>query len=793
MRISVKWLRELCAVAEGDDEIARRLTMAGLEVEGRETRAIGPGVVAARIVQSARIEGSEHLSLCQVDDGAGTHQVVCGAQNYAAGDVVPMARVGARLPGGLEIRRAKLRGVDSEGMLCSERELGLSDDHAGLMLLPRETRIGMPLDELLGLPDTVFEVNVTPNRPDALSHLGIARELSALTGVPVRMPFVEPAGRGADLPARVDLEDPQRCPRYVARIIEGVRVGPSPLRVQERLRACGVRPISNVVDASNLALLELGHPLHAFDLDQLAGRRIVVRRAREGEKMTTLDGKERSLSSDDLVIADADKPVALAGVMGGATSEVSDSTTRILLESAMFEPAGIRRTARRHALHTEASHRFERGMDERTADLAANRCAELIVQLAGGRVLPGALDAYPSPLPAVHLRVRPERVSAVLGVSVPEPEVDRWLQAMQLAREGEQWRVPSWRRDLTREIDLIEEIARLRGYDTIPIEIHKAGVGETAAIVPERRAEAAARASLAASGFDEAVNYSFGPEKDMPKPALRVANPLTPDQSAMRTVMLDGLLRNLAYNFARGAHELRLYELGRVYLPNVDPRHPSGELAWPAHEPRRLGLVMSGARRKGVWEPARKLDYFDLKGAVEELLAALRVPEAAFRLEEHRPLHPVNSTLLFLGGAYAGLLGQLHPRSARYFELPEDTFVAELEWEVLAAHAVAVPQAHGVPRFPALARDMAFVVDRSVPAAQMIEEIRATDAAGLLEQVELFDDYDQEPYRSAGKRSLAFRMSLRAPDRTLTDAEADALCAAIKGRLKSRLAAELRA
>src|SRR5207248_5589261 len=400
-------------------------------------------------------------------------------------------------------------------------------------------------------PDTILEVNVTPNRPDALSHVGIARELSAITGVPVRIPSAQPAGKG-ELPARVDVEDTQRCPRYVARVIEGVHVGPSPLWVQERLRACGVRPISNVVDATNLALLELGHPLHAFDLEKVAGRRIVVRHAREGEPLTTLDGKERKLTADDLVIADAEKAVALAGVMGGQTSEVSDATTDILLESAMFEAGGVRRTARRHALHTEASHRFERGMDEETAARAADRCADLIVQLGGGRALPGAIDAYPNPREPAKVSVRSTRVSALLGVEVSEKEVDRWLRAMQLepAARG-RWTVPSWRRDLTREIDLIEEIARLRGYDTIPVERHIAALGETAGTTREERATAAARASLAADGLDEALNYSFVPEKDLAAvsaaPALRVANPLTVEQGVMRTTLFAGLLRNLGW------------------------------------------------------------------------------------------------------------------------------------------------------------------------------------------------------------------------------------------------------
>jgi phenylalanyl-tRNA synthetase beta chain len=797
MRISVRWLRELCPVTLSDDEIADKLTSVGLEVEGRERRTIGDGVVAARIVSAAPIAGSDHLSVCQVDDGAGTHQVVCGAQNYAAGDVVPMARPGARLPNGMEIRRAKLRGVESAGMLCSQRELGLSEDHSGLMILPRETRVGTSLDALLGLPDTILEVNVTPNRPDALSHLGIARELSAITSVPVRIPAIQPAGKGT-LPARIDIEDTQRCPRYVARVIEGVKIGPSPLVVQERLRACGVRPISNVVDATNLALLELGHPLHGFDLEKLAGRRIVVRRAREGEALTTLDGKARKLSADDLVIADAEKAVALAGVMGGQTSEVGDATTRVLLESAMFEPAGVRRTSRRHALHTEASHRFERGMDERTAELAANRCAELIVQLAGGRLLPGALDVYPAPREPAKVMVRPGRVSAILGVTVGHEEVDRWLRALQLTPVGDgRWSVPSWRRDLTREIDCIEEVARLRGYDTIPVKLHPAGIGETAAIAPQRRVTAQARAALSAHGFDEALNYSFLAEKDLtavsPQKAMRVANPLTTEQGALRTTLLAGLLRNVGHNLARGVRDVRLYELGRVYLPEPDARHPFGELAWPAHEPRRLGLVLTGARRAKAWngggEPA---DFYDLKGAVEDVLEAMGIAAARFQLAEHPALHPATASTLLIAGQSAGVLGQVHPQVAARFEVPAETCLAELDWEALLAQALALKQLRGVPKFPAVARDMAFVVDAAVPAEKLLEEIRAADGAKLLEQVALFDVYRGPPVPE-GRKSVAFGLTLRAADRTLTDAEADALTAAVRDRLKSRFGAEIRA
>jgi phenylalanyl-tRNA synthetase beta chain len=732
-----------------------------------------------------------------VDDGAGIHQIVCGAQNYSAGDIVPMARPGAKLPNGTEIRSAKLRGVESDGMLLSQRELGLSDDHSGLMILPPDARVGTPVDELFGFPDTILDVNVTPNRPDALSHLGIARELSATTGVPVRLPPTQPAGKG-ELPARVDIEDSQRCPRYVARVIEGVHVGPSPLWVQERLRACGVRPISNVVDATNLALLELGHPLHGFDLDKLAGRRIIVRRAREGEPLVTLDGKERKLSADDLVIADGEKPVALAGVMGGQTSEVGDRTTRILLESAMFEPAGIRRTSRRHGLHTEASHRFERGMDDHAADRAADRCAELIVQLAGGRLLAGAIDVYPLPREPVKAMVRPGRVSAVLGTPVADSEVDRWLRALQLVPVGDgRWSVPTWRRDLTREIDCIEEIARLRGYDTIPIQLHPAGIGQTAAVPPQWRVTAQARASISAHGFDEVLNYSFLAEEDLAavsaqKP-LRVANPLTAEQGAMRTTLIAGLLRNVRYNLAHGVRDLKLYELGRVYLPESDARHPSGELAWPAHEPRRLGLTLTGARKAKSWSGGGDAaDFYDLKGAVEDVLEAMGIGQARFEPAAHPALHPASSAALIVAGKPAGHLGQVHPRVAAHFEVPQETFAGELDWEALLSHSLALKQLRGVPKFPAVARDLAFVVEATVPVEKLLEEIRGADSGRLLENVTLFDVYRGPPVPE-GRKSVAFGLALRAGDRTLTDVEADALCAVIRDRLKARLGAEIRA
>jgi phenylalanyl-tRNA synthetase beta chain len=405
---------------------------------------------------------------------------------------------------------------------------------------------------------------------------------------------------------------------------------------------------------------------------------------------------------------------------------------------------------------------------------------------------------YPAPREPVKVMVRPGRVSAVLGVAVGEAEVDRWLRALGLVPVGDgRWSVPSWRRDLTREIDCIEEIARLRGYDTIPVKLHPAGVGETAAISPRRRVTAQARTALSAHGFDEAVNYSFVAEKDLavvsPQKPVRMANPLTLEQGAMRTTLLAGLLRNVGHNLARGVRDVKLYELGRVYLAEADPRHPSGELAWPVHEPRRLGLVLTGARRAKSWTGGGDAaDYYDLKGSIEDVLEAMGISDLRFRPGPHAALHPSSATQLMVAGQLAGHLGQVHPAAAAHFEVPAETYLAELDWEALLEHSVALKQLREVPRFPAVARDLAFVVDTAVPAEKLLEEIRAADERKLLERVTLFDVYRGPPVPE-GRKSVAFGLSLRALDRTLTDAEADALCAAIRDRLKARVGAEIRA
>jgi phenylalanyl-tRNA synthetase beta chain len=444
-------------------------------------------------------------------------------------------------------------------------------------------------------------------------------------------------------------------------------------------------------------------------------------------------------------------------------------------------------------------------MDERGAELAANRCAELIAQLAGGRVLPGAIDVYPKPRPQTRVWVRPARVSFVLGAEVPPAEVEQRLKSLSLepvdgAEERRLWAVPSWRGDLTREIDCAEEVARLRGYDTIPIQVHKAGVGETAAIRSQERITAAARASLTGDGFDEVLNYSFVAERDLvalyatapPEPIIRVANPLTVEQGAMRNSLLPGLLRNLGHNLARGVHDLQLYELGRIYLPMNDPRHPAGPLAWPAFEPNHIALAMTGRRPKGWTGGGEPFDFYDLKGAVESLLDAMGIADASFAPGPVPSLHPASAAELRIGGRKSGVLGQVHPLVAAHFEVPPETYLAEINWDFLQGHARPLKTFRGVPKFPAVARDLAFVVDAAVPAEKLLAEIRAADSGKLLEHVALFDVYRGAPV-PPGKKSMAFGLTLRAADRTLTDAEADALTAAIRERLKAQVGAEIRA
>jgi phenylalanyl-tRNA synthetase beta chain len=806
MRISLNWLSEYVDLPGTPEELALRLTAVGLEVEAIERAGANlAGVVAGRIVASEKHPDAEKLSVTRVDAGQGEPlQIVCGAKNYQVGDVVPLATVGTVLPGGTRIEKAKLRGVPSFGMLCSARELGLADEASGLLILDRATPPGTPIAKALALEDVLLEVNVTPNRPDALSHVGIAREVAAALGTKVRLPAPSLAERGAPASdaVKIRIEAPDRCARYAGRVVEGVRIGPSPAWLARRLERCGVRSISNVVDVTNFVLLELGHPLHAFDLDKVAGREIVVRTARPGEKLVTLDAKERSLSPEDLLIADRDRGSALAGVMGGGDSEISAGTTRVLVESAWFEPGGIRRTSRRHGLKTEASYRFERGADPGMVVPAVDRCAALIAELAGGAVRPGVVDAHPRPIRTPEVRLRWRRPAEILGIEVSPAEARGILAGLGFEErapdaEGASFAVPSWRADVSIEEDLVEEIVRTKGYDAIP-ETLPHGASDTPAEPPEAQAIARARAALEAAGFAEAVNFSFVAAKELEplgttvatgdgsRRALGIAlkNPISAELAVMRTSLVPSLLRNAAQNLRQRVGDVRLYEIARAYLPSPDPSDA------PSSEPMRIAGVLLGRRSPAGWAAGSDaVDFHDARAAVAGVLEGLGVVvDVRWKAPGSSWLHPRTSAAILLGDDLLGEVGEIHPRVAAAFELPRGVLAFELHLDALLRAARLVPQYRPIPRVPAVLRDLAVVVDDAATAASIEAIVREEP---LVESVAIFDVYKGPPL-PAGKKNLAFAISYRAPERTLTDADADAAHARIVKRLAEKLGAELR-
>jgi phenylalanyl-tRNA synthetase beta chain len=804
MKVSVEWLSEFVSPLPAPEELARRLTRAGLEVEGMERPAEAlRGVVVARIAAAAPHPGAEKLTVAQIEAGGERLQIVCGAKNFQVGDLVPLATVGTTLPGGPTIQRASLRGVESHGMLCSGKELGLSEDASGLLILPRELVPGTPLASALGLEDTVLEVNVTPNRGDALSHLGVGREAAAVLRVPLKRKLRVPVESGAPVSdaIRIEVADPVGCPRFTARVLEGVRIGPSPVWLRRRLERCGVRSISNVVDVTNYVMLELGQPMHAFDLDRIQGGLLRVRRAREGEPLTTLDGKQRTLVADDLVIEDVRGAQSLAGTMGGADTEVSEKTTRVLLEAANWDPGTIRRMARRHQLHSEASYRFERGVDRTVLPEVLDHGAALMAELSGATVRRGRIDVYPRPAEARLVALGAGDVEGLLGAPVPEEEVRAILSSLGFATEGAgRWRVPGWRHDVERPEDLVEEVARIRGYEHIP-SVLPASSGsltpEPAWVEVERRI----RGALSGAGFDEVVNYSFvdpdvlpwvtprAVEKlGTPVKAVSLMNPLTPQQAVMRTTLLASLLPNVASNLRHQPESLRLYEIGRAYL--LDP-HGGKDLRPVAEERLHVAGVLWGRRDPRGWTAKDdKNDFADAKGAVEAILSALAADELTCRVARVAPFHPRATAEARVGEVVLGWIGELHPLVAEKMELPPGVFAFEVEFGALEKVSRLSPQFRPLPRYPAVLRDLAVVVPVSMEAAEVREVIREVGQP-LVEDAALFDVYTGAPLPE-GQKNLAFALTYRSPQRTLRDDEVQEAHRRIVEEVQRRLGGQLR-
>ena len=820
MKISFNWLRELAELPPGVTaaSVGERLTLAGLEVEGIERRGREVRGVQIAEVRGVRPHpGAEKLAIVRVrvraGDGAVEEEVVCGAPNVpAAGGLVAWAPPGATLPGGRTLDRREIRGVMSPGMLCSEAELGISESSDGIVVLPRGAMaLGADFAGAVGLLDEVLEVNVTPNRPDALSHAGIAREAAALFKTRWKLPRPDdvplaplPPGRGID----VEIRDPAACPRYTARIITGLRAAPSPIELRIRLAACGVRAISNLVDVTNYVMLETGHPLHAFDLDRLSGG-IVVRRANRAERMTTLDGIERPLQEGDVVIADGRGAVALAGVMGGATSEVSEGTTAVLLEAATFDPRSVRRTAKRLGLHSEASHRFERSVDANGIPHAALRAAAMIARLGGGVVNGEPVDRYP-----MHQHPRKATLSLAgltrtAGFEIPLAQAAEKLASIDISADvaGDLLTaiVPTFRPDISIEPDLIEEVMRLTGYDRVPARLPPGARAPAAS--PEALSDRA-RDVLAAQGLHEAVTWGF-----VPKPWLEalgkarrngapladgivVKNPISSDYEVMRTSLFPGLAEAARRNLMRGVPDVALFEVGPVVLRGADAKeHPA--------EPTIAAGILVG-RRADWLKPGEPFDFYDAKRVVDELLRALGIEDASYRAPgvggaaggggESTILHPGVAARIFSGaqgaGREVGMVGEVHPAQRKRFGLPDGALYFEVEIDAVAGERRA-PASVAPPRFPAATRDVSFWIAEAITADEQRGAMAAA-AEPLLRELAVLEDFRDPRYVAPGMKGMLWTMTYRAADRTLTDPEVDAAHARVVSALGAAHAISIR-
>jgi phenylalanyl-tRNA synthetase beta chain len=815
MKLPLSWLGEFVSLPFEVDEICRRLTAAGVEVENLERlHPAFSDVVVARVLKAERHPNADRLSLCEVDAGpVGRFSVVCGAPNVRAGMTAAYARVGARLMAGVHgaggvasveqappLQAAVIRGVKSDGMLCSERELGLSDEHEGILELASGDP-GADLAATLQLDDVVLDIAITPNRGDCLSVIGLAREIAALFGVKMKPPRIAPltrADHGA-APIAVEIQAPDLCPRYAALAMSGVKVGPSPAWLKRRLELSGMRAVSNVVDATNYVMLELGQPLHAFDYARLAGGKIIVRRAGTDREMTTLDGLRRELLPDDLVIADAEKPVALAGVMGGGNSEVSAATETILLESAYFEALTVARTGRRLGLRSEASYRFERGIDRAGQVRALHRIAAIIRQIAGGRPAAAMVDVEARPAPAREIALEAGALAKLLGVEIPSAEVSRRLKALgATVRSGGRGRLivtaPSFRPDLNESADLAEEVARLRGLDEIPA-IAPARTSASPAVEDASRIFArASREVMLGCGLTEIKSIAFvAPADNQAYPGIgagdtvRVTNPLSAELGEMRRSLVPGLRAALQFNLNREAGAFHAFEIGRAFVLKDRESAPEAE---------RLAGISYGEYALGaIGRPATAADFFTTKGIVERYLQALPgAPRPSFEPpggDELTFLHPGKSAHIRVGEQLVGYVGELHPGEAMRLELGGACGIFELDLTLLLAWGA--PEKRPIelpPRFPAVRRDLALLVDRAMAAATVLQAIAEMEL-NLLESVRLFDVYEGGSL-PPGKKSVGIACLYRARDRTLTDGEVNRAHTQLVEQARTRLGAELR-
>ena len=797
MNVSIKWLKEYVDFDLSPEGLAERLLMLGMEVES--IKQLGEGldrVVVGRINTVDKHPKADKLVLCNVDVGAGADaQIVCGAPNAREGLIAPVALIGAELPNGLTIKRAKIRGEESGGMLCSEQELAISEEASGLMELPDDMQIGAPIVEALGLDDVVLELEITPNRPDCLSMIGVAREISVAAGNPLKLPEVNVQQGTADIHnlTSVTIEAPDLCPRYAARVIQGVKIAPSPTWLQRRLEALGIGTINNIVDITNYVLMEYGHPLHAFDYHRLAENRIVVRRAEPGEKLKTIDAEERELTPDMLVIADAENPGALAGVMGGFDSEITDQTVDVLLESAYFHPPSIRKTSKDLGMHTEASHRFERGADPEGVIPALNRAAQLIVEIAGGEICSGIVDAYPGKRGATNIKLRPERANFILGTEISENEMRDILTRLGFTvSDTFEVTVPSFRPDVSQEIDLVEEIARVYGFDNIPTTLPRGDI-PIPKVDPKENLRERVKTYLLQCGMMEAMNYAFYhrdvfdrirlESTDPLRQAVQIANPLTEDQSIMRTTLLPSLLANAQRNRNHQINDVQFFECSKVFIPNGTGEYPN--------EPERVAGIIAGNLGAGVYgDPLRPADFFDIKGVVEGMIDRCGISDYTIVHTDHPAFHPGRRAEVRIEDKALCVFGEAHPEVLENYDLPHKAYLFELNFERLVSRVEPTKQFETIPIYPSVNRDLAIVLDADTPASRPTEIIKSAGGE-LVSGLHLFDVYTGEQVPE-GKKSLAFAIEYRSAAETLTDEIVDRVHGAILEQLERELGATLR-
>ena len=810
MKVTLNWLKQYVDFTWSPEQLAERLTMIGIEVEGMQK--LGgefEGVVVAEVLTRDKHPNADRLSLCRVADGQGERQIVCGAQNFKAGDKVPLILPGAALPPKpgeqpFTIKVGKIRGVESQGMMCSPQELGLPDQVDGLLILSPEAKVGQPFAEYLGRQagNVVYDLEITPNRPDLNSVVGIAREISAVTGNPLKLPPIDlPADAVAGEPVQnlvqVRVEDAELCPRYTARMVRGVKIGPSPDWLKQALEKVGIRSISNVVDVTNYVMLEIGQPLHAFDyhlLTATAGNHcptIIVRRALEGEKFTTLDGQQRTLTNNTLLIADETKTIALAGVMGGQNTEINSATVDVLIESAYFKPQNIRATSKKLELRTESSYRFERGGDVGICDWASQRAAQLIVQTAGGKLASGVIDAYPHPYKPKEITLWHHKVCDLLGVKISPTQNTKYLRqlglevAIENADEYCMVVVPSFRVDLKREVDLIEEITRLYGVDHIPAAPPRGAIGSNDYdAVHDELAEA--RRILSGLGLNEAQGQTLiaasSAKLTTPEP-VALQNPLSSDMDVLRPSLLPGLLDALRHNLNRKNNEVALFEIGRVFTPN------NGQV----REERRVAIVLTGLRNSSFWSGAErdaKFDVYDLKGVLEEFLEQFGLRGLTYVRRAESTSLCLESATIQLGKQTIGELGQLLPALAKRYDSRDAVLLAELNLDLLLARRNTAKTLKALPAFPTIRRDVAMLVPETTTHEAVLTTVKQAKPQHL-ESLELFDVFRGQNV-PAGQKSMAYAFTYRNAERTLTDAEVNAAHEKLVEQFKQNLQAVLR-